>query len=421
METLHSTCGYVALLGVAWVLGTRRTPISYRPVVVGTLLQVGLAATLLLTQLREHVFNLVSNLTDVLQATALKANESLLFIGIANPQFRQTYGPMLALEIAAILIFVASLSRILYHYRILPGLIIVASRVMQRLMGISGAESVGVVANVFLGMTEAPLLVRPFVSRMTESELFCLMCAGMATIAGTVMVVYASMLSAVEPLIAGHLFTASLISAPAAIAIAKLMMPETDRPLTAGLHRIEIEADDTDNGVDAAARGATEGINLFINIIAVLIAFIGLVALANVIVSWIDELFHAGVTTGWSLQAALGRALRYPVWLMGIPWHETEAVGRLMGIKTILNEFVAFAELTRLMGDPAQAISQRSFLICTYALCGFANFGSVAIMIGGIGAIAPERRGDLARLGLRSLAAGTLATMLTGCIIGLFA
>ena len=418
METLHSACGYVALLGLAWILGTRQRPISFRPVVVGTLLQVGLAAVLLLTGLREHVFAVVVSLTDVLQATALKANESLLFIGISNPQFKQAFGPMLALEIAAILIFVASLSRILYHYRILPAVISLASRLMQRSMGISGAESVGVVANVVLGMTEAPLLIRPFVSRMTQSELFCLMCAGMATIAGTVMVVYASMLSAVDPLIAGHLFTASLISAPAAIAIAKLMMPETERPVTAG-QLIEIEADDTDNGVDAAARGATEGMHLFINIIAVLIAFVGLVALANAVVGWIDGLVH-GAATGWSLQAALGHALRYPVWLMGIPWHEAEAAGRLMGIKTILNEFVAFAELTRLMGDQATAISHRSFLICTYALCGFANFGSVAIMIGGIGAIAPERRGDLARLGLRSLAAGTLATMLTGCIVGLF-
>jgi CNT family concentrative nucleoside transporter len=420
METLHSAVGYFALLGLAWLLGTRRTAIPYRTVLVGTLMQVILASVLLLTGLREHVFGLVSALTDVLQATALKANESLLFIGMANPKFKQAYGPMLALEIAAILIFVASLSRILYHYRILPGIISVASRFMQRLMGISGAESVGVVANVFLGMTEAPLVIRPFVARMTQSELFCLMCAGMATIAGTVMVVYAAMLRAVDPLIAGHLFTASLISAPAAIAIAKLMIPETERPLTDG-QRIEIAADDTVNGVDAAARGATEGIHLFINIVAVLIAFVGLVALANTVVAWADSLVHSGLTTGWSLQTGLGHVLRYPVWLMGIPWHETQTVGKLMGIKTILNEFVAFAELARLMGDQAQAISHRSFLICTYALCGFANFGSVAIMIGGIGAIAPDRRGDLARLGLRSLVAGTLTTMLTGCVIGLFA
>ena len=419
METLHSACGYFALLALAWILGTRRTPIPYRPVVVGTLLQIFLAGLLLLTGLREHVFTLVSALIGVLQATALKANKSLLFIGISNPQFKQTNGPILALEIAAILVFVASLSRILYHYKILPAIISMASRLVQRSMGVSGAESVGVVANVVLGMTEAPLLIRPFVSRLTQSELFCLMCAGMATIAGTVMVVYASMLSAIDPLIAGHLFVASLISAPAAIAVAKLMMPETDQPLTAG-QRIDIETDDTDNGVDAAARGATEGIHLFINIVAVLIAFVGLVALANLAVSWIDSLVH-GEATGWSLQAALGYVLRYPVWLMGIPWQEAETVGRLMGVKPILNEFVAYADLATLMADPAKAIGHRSFLISTYALCGFANFGSVAIMIGGIGAIAPERRGDLARLGLRSLVAGTLATMLTGCVVGLFA
>ena len=419
METLHSACGYAALLALAWILGSRRTPIPYRTVAVASLLQLGLSAVLLRTQLREHVFRVVSLLTDGLQSTALKANESLLFLGITNPQFKQTYGPVLALEIAAILIFVASLSRILYHYRVLPAIIAVASRFVQRAMGISGAESVGVVANVFLGMTEAPLLIRPFVGRMTQSELFCLMSAGMATIAGTVMVVYASMLSAIDPLIAGHLFTASLISAPAAIAVAKLMMPESERPLTAGRH-VEIEPDDTLNGVDAAARGATEGVHLFINIVAMLIAFIGLVALANAAVGWADRLLHAGMAVGWSLQSALGHILRFPVWLMGVPWSEAAAVGKLMGIKTILNEFVAYAELVRQMGEETQAISQRSFLISTYALCGFANFGSVAIMIGGIGGIAPERRGDLARLGLRSLVAGTLATMLTGCVIGLY-
>ena len=419
MDILHTVCGYVALLVLAWVLGSRQRPIPYRTVAVATALQTGLSAVLLRTRLRDHVFAVVSGLTDVLQATALKANESLLFLGLANPRFTQAYGPVLALEIAAILIFVASLSRILYHYRILPAVIAIASRFVQRSMGISGAESVGVVANVFLGMTEAPLLIRPFVARLTQSELFCLMSAGMATIAGTVMVVYASMLSALDPQIAGHLFTASLISAPAAIAIAKLMMPETARSQTADRH-IEIGTDDTSNGVDAAARGATEGIHLFINIVAMLIAFIGLVALANTAVGWVDRLLHAGATAGWSLQAALGYVLRLPVWLMGIPWHEAAAVGKLMGIKTILNEFVAYAELVRQMGEETTALSHRSFLISTYALCGFANFGSVAIMIGGIGGIAPERRGDLARLGLRSLVAGTLATMLTGCVVGLY-
>ena len=290
---------------------------------------------------------------------------------------------------------------------------------MQRVFGISAAESVGVVGNIFLGMTEAPLLIRPYVLKMTESELFCLMTAGMATIAGTVMVVYASMLASVDPQIAGHLFTASLISAPAAIAVAKLMIPESGQPLTAG-RRIEIVIDDSRNGLDAAARGASEGMSLFINILAMLIAFIGLIALLNSVIALGDRLFNGTAAGGWSLQAAVGFFFQYPVWLTGITWEEAAVVGRLMGVKTILNEFVAYAQLAGLMNQDPGALTPRSFIIATYALCGFANFGSVAIMIGGIGGIAPERRGDLARLGSRSIVGGTMATMLTAAAVGFF-
>jgi CNT family concentrative nucleoside transporter len=290
---------------------------------------------------------------------------------------------------------------------------------MQRSFGISAAESVGVASNVFLGMTEAPLLIRPYVSRLTQSELFCLMVAGMATIAGTVMVVYASMLSGAHPEIAGHLFTASMISAPAAIAVAKLMMPETGQPQTTGTHiRIELETEKTINGLDAAARGASEGMHLFINILAMLIAFIALVALVNTTLGWLGE--QLGAASAWTLQAAVGSLFRLPCWLMGVSWSEAGIIGELMGVKTILNEFVAYVELSTRMRSPAPGLGDRAFLIAVYAMCGFANFGSVAIMIGGIGSIAPDRRGDLARLGVRSIVAGTLATMLTGCVVGLF-
>ncbi len=419
MDTVHSAFGYVALLTIAWLLGRRNGRPPWRTIAVATGLQLFLTAILLLTSLRLHVFGVVGALTELLRNTSQKAGESLLFIGVSNAEFTGTYGPIIALEIASVIIFVACLSRILYHYRILPWLIGRLSAGMQRLMGISGAESVGVAANVLLGMTEAPLLIRPYVQRMTQSELFCLMVAGMATIAGTVMVVYASMLAGAHPEIAGHLFTASLISAPAAIAVAKLMLPETEIPVTAG-QQIELPADDTLNGLDAAARGATEGMQLFINILAMLIAFIGLVALANAALAWIDSLAHSGAITGWTLQAMAAWIFRIPAWLMGVSWSEAGTVGSLMGIKTVLNEFVAYAELSRLMAQQTPPLSPRSFLICVYAMCGFANFGSVAIMIGGIGGIAPDRRGDLARLGFRSIIAGTLATMLTGCIVGLF-
>ncbi len=416
MSAVHSALGYLVLLGFTWLVGTRARQIPWKTLVLAALLQLLFTGILVKTALRQHVFGLVGHLTDLLRATALKANESLLFSGITNANFAGDYGPIVALEIAAILVFVASLSRILYHYRILPWLIGLLSRFMQKTLGISGAESVGVTANIFLGMTEAPLLIRPYVQRLTESELFCLMVAGMATIAGTVMVIYATILGSIHPDIAGHLFTASLISAPAAIAVAKLMVPETAKAET-GKAQIELPRDDTQNGLDAAARGAVEGIHLFINVLAMLIAFIGLVALTNQVIGWADAWLNGGGT--WSLQAAAGYLFRPFVWLMGISWQEALVVGQLMGMKTMLNEFVAYIDLAGHMNGP-RLLSDRAFVISTYAMCGFANFGSVAIMIGGIGSIAPDRRGDLARLGLRAMLAGTLATMLTGCIVGIF-
>ena len=417
MTVIHSAIGYVALLAIAWCLGRRARRIPWKTVAVASGLQLALTGILAGTGLRHYVFGVVGGLTDMLRETALKANESLLFSGLSNPEFTSRFGPVVALEIAAILIFVAAVSRMLYHYRILPWVIGRLSAAMQKCLGLSSAESVGSAGNVFLGMTESPLLIRPYVSRMTESELFCLMTVGMATIAGTVMVIYATMLGAVNPEIAGHLFTASLISAPAAIAVSKLMIPETGDPVTSR-SQVELPREDTLNGLDAAARGAAEGMRLVINILAMLVAFIGLVALANLVIGKIDVMVNAG-SSGWSLQAGAGEIFRPFVWLMGISWADARIVGELMGLKTILNEFVAYLDLARLMNGP-EPLSQRSFVITAYALCGFANFGSVAIMIGGIGGIAPDRRGDLARLGLRSIAGGTLATMLTGCMIGLF-
>lgn len=417
MTVLHSAIGYVVLLAFAWCLGRRTRRIPWKTVAVASGLQLLLTGVLVRTGLRHYVFGVVGELTDMLRTTALKANESLLFSGLSNPEFTSRYGPVVALEIAAILIFVAAISRMLYHYGILPWVIGRLSALMQKSLGLSSAESVGSAGNVILGMTESPLLIRPYVSRMTQSELFCLMTVGMATIAGTVMVIYATMLGDVNPDIAGHLFTASLISAPAAIAVSKLMIPETGDPVTSR-SQVELPREDTLNGLDAAARGAAEGMHLVINILAMLVAFIGLVALANLVIGKIDVMVNAG-SGGWSLQAAAGEVFRPFVWLMGISWADARVVGELMGLKTILNEFVAYLDLARQMNGP-EPLSQRSFVITAYALCGFANFGSVAIMIGGIGGIAPDRRGDLARLGLRSLAGGTLATMLTGCMIGLY-
>jgi len=411
MSTIHSAFGYLVLLVIAWLAGRRTLLIPWKTIGIATLLQLILTGLLLQPGVRQPIFDLIGRLVDLLKATSLRANETVLFRGITSDR-------AFALELAGILVFVASLSRILYHYRILPWIIAQLSRFMQRVMGLSSAESVGVTANIFLGMTEAPLLIRPYVRRLTESELFCLMTGGMATIAGTVMILYSRFLKDIHPDIAGHIFIASLISAPAAIAVSKLMIPETEEPETATM-QVELPREDTRNGIDAAARGAAEGMHLVINIIAMLIAFIGLVALVNFFIGWLDGLINGGQAGSWSLQAATGFLFRPFVWLMGISWSEARQVGELMGLKTIINEFVAYDELAKRM-QGGQPLSARTFVITTYALCGFANFGSVAIMIGGIGGIAPERRGDLARLGLRSIVGGTLATMLTGCIIGIF-
>lgn len=418
MSFLHSTFGYLSLLTIAWLVGHRRRPFPWKTVAMATVLQLLLAGLLLRSGVRSTLFSVIGEITRILQETALEGNRSLLFSGLSHPDFIKTYGPTIALDIAAILIFVSSLSRILYHYRILPWMITNLSRPIQALLGISPAESVGTTANIFLGMTEAPLLIRPYIARMTESELFCLMTTGLATIAGTVMVLYAAILQGAYPEIAGHLFTASLISVPAAIAVAKTMLPEVICS-TPSKESVSITTDDTTNGIDAATRGAAEGISLVLNIIAMLIAFIGLVALVNVGIGLVDQALNGGNAGSWSLQTVTGLLLRPFIWLMGITWEETQLLGELMGTKTIINEFVAYHMLSGVM-QGATPLTERSFLIITYAMCGFANFGSIAIVIGGIGGIAPQRRQDLARLGLRALLGGTIATMLTGTVAGIF-
>ncbi len=418
MERLHSACGYILLLGIAWLLGTRSRRLPWKTLLVATFLQVALAGLLLRTELQGTLFHVIGRVTHVLQSTALQANTSLLFSGVSNPTFTETYGPMVALDMAAILIFVAAVSRVLYHYRVLPWIITKLGRAMQLLLGISAAESVAATANVVIGMTEAPLLIRPYVARMTESELFCLMTTGLATIAGTVMVLYAAMLGQAHPEIAGHLFTASLISAPAAILVAKIMHPETEHAETLG-GQVQLPPGDTVNGLDAATRGAMEGMQLVLNILAMLIAFIGLVALVNWGLSSLDTWINGARAGSWSLQAAAGWVFRPLVWLMGVSWESSRLVGEFMGLKTILNEFVAYVALSRHMTE-ATPLSDRHFLMATYAMCGFANFGSIAIMIGGIGGIAPNRRQDLARLGLQALVGGTIATMLIGAVAGLY-
>jgi CNT family concentrative nucleoside transporter len=318
------------------------------------------------------------------------------------------YGFILAFQVLPVIVFFSSLSAILYYFGILQWVVRLMAHIFTRTLGLSGAESLSVAANVFVGMVEAPILVRPYIAKMTESELFCVMSAGMATIAGSVMAAYIGILQPHFPQVAGHILSASLMSAPAAVVIAKIMIPESETPLTAGKVQVSQEKQDV-NFIDAAARGAIDGVHLAISVAAVLIAFIALVAMVN-------SLFGL---FGTSFETVLGWLFAPIAFMMGIPWKEAVQVGSLLGQKTVLNEFVAYLNMAKGLASGELILSGRSITIATYALCGFANFGSLGIMIAGISGMAPGRRHDLARLGIRSIISGSLAAFLTATIAGI--
>jgi CNT family concentrative nucleoside transporter len=302
----------------------------------------------------------------------------------------------------------SALSALLFYWKILPVVVKGFSWALQRTMGLGGTEGLGVSANIFVGMVESPLFIRPYLENMTRSEIFTLMTCGMATIAGTVMVLYASILSTTIPGVMGHILTASIISVPAAITISKLMVPETGK-LTSG----ELTAPEKASGsMDAVTRGTLQGVELLINIVAMLVVLVALVYLVNLILGLLPEIGGQQIT----LQRVMGIIMAPVVWLMGVPWQEATAAGSLMGTKTILNEFLAYLDLSRLAPG---TLSPRSILIMTYAMCGFANPGSLGIMIGGMGTIAPTRRNEIVGLGFKSIVAGTLATCMTGAVVGI--
>jgi CNT family concentrative nucleoside transporter len=346
-------------------------------------------------------------------AAATTAGTSFVFgyLGGADLPFPEPYPGaafILAFRALPLVLVISALSALLFHWRILPLVVKGFSWGLQKTMGVGGAEGLGVSANVFVGMVESPLFVRPYLEQMTRSELFTLMTAGMATIAGTVMVLYASILGDTIPGVMGHILTASIISVPAAVTVSKVMIPETGTP-TGG----ELKTDRADAGsMDALTRGTLQGVELLINIMAMLVVLVALVYLVNSLLGLLPSLGGSPIT----LQRALGVLMAPVVWLMGVPWQDAPVAGSLMGIKTILNEFLAYVELSRL---PTGALESRSMIIMTYAMCGFANPGSLGIMIGGMGTMAPGRRHEIVALGLRSVAAGTLATCMTGAVVGM--
>ncbi|HKJ25652.1 MAG TPA: nucleoside transporter C-terminal domain-containing protein [Myxococcota bacterium] len=399
-----SGVGLVVMIGLAWVASTDRTRFPWRTVAWGLGGQLALALLLLRTPVGHWFFSGVDGFARAILSVTETASRFM---------FGSLYdvGPSFLMSVFPIIIFMGSLYGVLYHLGVIQVVIRWLARGLTRTMRLSGAESLAAVANIFVGMAEAALLVRPYVEGMTRSELFTLMTTGMATVAGSVLFAYVAMLGGGD--YAGHLVTASLMSAPAAILIAKVVVPEHEAPKTAG-HDESVVTVKTVNVIDAAAGGAIDGLRLGAFVGAMLIAFVALVALMNGALSLAGGL--VGIE-GLTFQRVLGTLLAPLAFVMGIPWSEAPTVGSLLGIKTVLNEFLAYQELGVLVaGD---AISERSAIIASYALCGFANFGSLAILIGAIGAVAPARRPDMARLGLLSILSGSLATFMTGCIAGL--
>jgi len=400
---LTGLLGIVVILALGYAFSSNRKAIRWRIIGYALALQVGFAIFVLRVPLGQSLFRkLGAFVTAVLHYSY--AGSSFVFGELGKPD--SSLGVIFAFQILPAIIFVSALFAIMYYLGIMQVVVRAFAVVMSRTLGVSGAESTNVAASIFMGQTEAPLTIRPFLARLTRSELMTVMTSGMAHISGAIMAAYIAF--GVE---ARHLLTAVIMTAPGTIMMAKLFEPETDTPETDGNSKIDIPISDV-NVVDAAARGTTEGLHLMLNVIAMLVSFIALVALTNGAMGAI----HGWV--GWfpeSLQVVLSWAGRPIAWVMGVSWADSGSVGGLLGTRAVLNEFVAFAQLGQLKGT----IDPRSFTIASFALAGFANFSSVGIQIGGIGALAPTRKGDLAKLGLRAMLAGTLANFMSATIAGI--
>jgi CNT family concentrative nucleoside transporter len=407
----QSAFGLLCLLALAWLASEARSRVPWRLVAAGLALQFALALLLLKLAPFKQAFALLNEaMLSLDRATAAGTAFVFGYLGGAPLPFAQT-GPgssfVLAFRALPLVLVISALSALLFHWRILPLLVQAFARVLQRALGIGGAVGVSTAANVFVGMVEAPLFIRPYLLHLARGELFIVMTCGMASIAGTVMVLYASLLASSVPDALGHILAASLVSAPAAIVVAAIMVPPQGAATAGG----EIALERAASSMDAITRGTIAGVEIVIQVVALLIVLVALVTLVNFALAALPELGGEPL----SLQRMLGVAMAPLTWLAGIPWDEARTAGSLMGIKTVLNELVAYVELGRLAPE---AMSERSRVIMTYAMCGFANFGSLGIMIGGMGAIVPQRRAEIVALGMKSLVSGTLATLATGATVG---
>lgn len=393
MERLAGLLGLAAFLGLAWAVSTDRRAIRWKLVAWGMALQASFALLILKTSAGEAVFDALSRgFTRLIAFTDDGAGFvwGRLYKGAGPPAF--------LIDILMTVVFFSALTSLLYHFGILQRVIEAIAKGMRRTMGTSGSETLSAAANIFVGQTEAPLVVKPFVETMTRSELHAVMAGGFATIAGGVLAAYVSF-----GIDAGHLVAASFMSAPAALVAAKMFLPETETSVTAGALSIKLEKT-TVNAFDAVCVGAADGMKLVLNVVAMLLAFVSIIAMVNWAVG--------AAAPGWTLQRAFGLLLAPVAWLLGVPWRDCGEIGGLLGTRMVLNEFIAYDALAK------AEVSARAHVVATYAFCGFANFGSIAVQIGGISALAPGRRSDLARLGLRAMLAGTLASFLTASLAG---
>ena len=405
--------GLIVFTGIAWLMSENRRGVRYTIVLAGIMVQLCIAGILLFIPFFKKFFLLLNNVVLALES-ATRAGTSFVFgyLGGGTPPFlMQDPGAnfILAFQALPLVLVIGALSALLFYWKILPYIVKGFSFVLQKTMNIGGALGLGASTTIFFGMVEAPLVIKPYLKNMTRSELFSLMTVGMACIAGTVMVLYATILKGVIPDPLGHILVASFIHVAAAITIARIMVPEIGEE-TAGQH---IPQRTATSSMDAVVKGTMDGLRLLMNIIAMLVVMVALVHLANLLIGLLPDVAGQPLT----LQRILGFVMAPVVWLFGIPWPQAQTAGYLMGTKTILNELLAFLEMAKL---PAEALDPRSRLIMTYALASFANFGSLGILIGGLGSLSPERRDEVVGLGMKALVAGTLATCMTGAVIGIF-
>lgn len=432
-SVLRGIIGLAILLAIAFLFSNNKKRIDWKLVTTGLIMQIVFAVFVLKTGIGRDIFSAISRVFVSVLSFSTEGAKFVFGPLAVSPETTGSFGFFFAFQVLPTIIFFASLMAIFYYFGIMQRVVQGIAWIMARVMGTSGAESLSVSANVFIGQTEAPLVIRPYIATLTRSELLTIMIGGMAHISGGVMAAYVQMLGvayakakglpvdAAQVQFAGHLLTASIISAPATMLVAKMLIPETEESLTKGTVKLKIEKSHS-NVIEAAASGASDGVKLAINVAGMLVAFIALIALFDYLLIsfgyWINVNSYLQLNFGQplSLELLFGLVFRFIAFAIGVPWKDSLQVGSLMGIKLVLNEFVAYSRFADLI--PLNKLSEKAITIATYALCGFANFSSIAIQIGGISPLAENRRSDIAKLGLKAVLGGTIATWMTATIAG---